>query len=410
VRLVARLLRLIWGGEVDRALRPVLAVGLAGSIAGGAMYPFLGIWAIKHLGASQTALSIGFLGGALAAGAVGYLGGHLSDHIGRRPLILAGWAGQILGGLGLLLVGHHVVLGLVVMASFASLGALGGSASTAMVADLVPPEKHEAAYAAVRVANNLGISIGPPLGALLLIGQRWPRLFVGAAVFGLFGLALAYRYIPRRGLYAPEEPPQRGSFGVIRRDRAFLLFMGSAVFASMTYVAFESLLPISLVSSHGLAPAAWGFLLVINPILVTLVQLRLTRATSRIAPALKLAVAMPLMGLPFLLLNVSSAIPVVALVVLVFVFGEMLWVPTSQAVVSAMAPADVRGAYMGVFGGSWAVAWALAPFFGLQVRSAFGDSVMWVCVAAISLIAGATGAAAARGRGAISPEAVASAA
>jgi predicted MFS family arabinose efflux permease len=410
VRLVARLLRLIWGGEVDRALRPVLAVGLAGSIAGGAMYPFLGIWAIKHLGASQTALSIGFLGGALAAGAVGYLGGHLSDHIGRRPLILVGWAGQILGGLGLLLVGHHVVLGLVVMASFASLGALGGSASTAMVADLVPPEKHEAAYAAVRVANNLGISIGPPLGALLLIGQHWPRLFVGAAVFGLFGLALAYRYIPRRGLYAPEKPPQRGSFGVIRRDRAFLLFMGSAVFASMTYVAFESLLPISLVSSHGLAPAAWGFLLVINPILVTLVQLRLTRATSRIAPALKLAVAMPLMGLPFLLLNVSSAIPVVALVVLVFVFGEMLWVPTSQAVVSAMAPADVRGAYMGVFGGSWAVAWALAPFFGLQVRSAFGDSVMWVCVAAISLIAGATGAAAARGRGAISPEAVASAA
>jgi predicted MFS family arabinose efflux permease len=410
VRLVARLLRLIWGGEVDRALRPVLAVGLAGSIAGGAMYPFLGIWAIKHLGASQTALSIGFLGGALAAGAVGYLGGHLSDHIGRRPLILVGWAGQILGGLGLLLVGHHVVLGLVVMASFASLGALGGSASTAMVADLVPPEKHEAAYAAVRVANNLGISIGPPLGALLLIGQHWPRLFVGAAVFGLFGLALAYRYIPRRGLYAPEEPPQRGSFGVIRRDRAFLLFMGSAVFASMTYVAFESLLPISLVSSHGLAPAAWGFLLIINPILVTLVQLRLTRAASRIAPALKLAVAMPLMGLPFLLLNVSSAIPVVALVVLVFVFGEMLWVPTSQAVVSAMAPADVRGAYMGVFGGSWAVAWALAPFFGLQVRSAFGDSVMWACVAAISLIAGATGAAAARGRGAISPEAVASAA
>jgi predicted MFS family arabinose efflux permease len=296
------------------------------------------------------------------------------------------------------------------MASFASLGALGGSASTAMVADLVPPEKHEAAYAAVRVANNLGISIGPPLGALLLIGQHWPRLFVGAAVFGLFGLALAYRYIPRRGLYAPEEPPQRGSFGVIRRDRAFLLFMGSAVFASMTYVAFESLLPISLVSSHGLAPAAWGFLLVINPILVTLVQLRLTRATSRITPALKLAVAMPLMGLPFLLLNVSSAIPVVALVVLVFVFGEMLWVPTSQAVVSAMAPADVRGAYMGVFGGSWAVAWALAPFFGLQVRSAFGDSVMWACVAAISLIAGATGAAAARGRGAISREAVASAA
>jgi len=29
VRLFARLFRLVWGAEVDRALRPVLAVGLA---------------------------------------------------------------------------------------------------------------------------------------------------------------------------------------------------------------------------------------------------------------------------------------------------------------------------------------------------------------------------------------------
>jgi predicted MFS family arabinose efflux permease len=40
----------------------------------------------------------------------------------------------------------------------------------AMVADLVPPERHEAAYASVRVASNLGVVCGPPVGGLLLIG------------------------------------------------------------------------------------------------------------------------------------------------------------------------------------------------------------------------------------------------
>ena len=69
----------------------------------------------------------------------------------------------------------------------------------------------------------------------------------------------------------------------------------------------------------------------------------------------------------------------VVLIVLVFVVGEMLWVPTSQAVVAAFAPADIRGAYMGVFGGAWQAAWALTPFFGLQLRSAFGDAAMWEC-------------------------------
>ena len=91
---VSRLIRLIWGGEIDRALRPVLAVGLAGSIAGSSAFPFLGIWAIKYLHASQSQLAFAFLGGAVLAGVIGYAGGHWSDHIGRRPLILAGWGSR----------------------------------------------------------------------------------------------------------------------------------------------------------------------------------------------------------------------------------------------------------------------------------------------------------------------------
>ena len=97
---------------------------------------------------------------------------------------------------------------------------------------------------------------------------------------------------------------------------------------------------------HGLPPALWGVLVIVNPLMVTVFQLRLTRRVSHIAPAVKLAVAMPLMGVPFLLLSVSSAIPVVLFVIFLFVLGEMLWVPTSQSVVAGLAPADVRGAYM----------------------------------------------------------------
>ena len=36
-------------------------------------------------------------------------------------------------------------------------------------------------------------------------------------------------------------------------------------------------------------------------------------------------------------------------VMLVFVIGEMLWVPTSQAIAAGLAPEDIRGAYMGAF-------------------------------------------------------------
>src|SRR5437899_409254 len=179
--LFARLFRLIWGADVDRALRPVLAVNLASSMGGSTVWSFVGIWAIRHLHASQSAVGVAFLISAMVGVLAGYLGGHLSDHVGRRPLILISWACQV---------------------------------------------------------------------ALVL------------------------------------------------------LFLVSSALAWLVYVSFEVVLPISLVQAHGLAPSTWGFLVVVNPIVVTLFQLRLTRLLRPVPAALKLAAALPLMGFPFVLLRV----------------------------------------------------------------------------------------------------------
>lgn len=397
--LFARLFRLVWGGDVDRALRPVLAVSLTGSIALATAYPFLGVWAIKHLHAGQSQLAFTYLIGAILSGLVGYAAGHWSDKVGRRPLILLGWGTQVFVPLCLLLVGQRVYAGLALLCALPVVGSLGGAADQAMVADLVAPERQEAAYASVRVASNLGVTIGPVIGGLLLIGGDWSSLWAGTLVLGLVSFAVAYRYIPRGGAYAPEGPPHRGSFGVIVRDRPFLLFLVFGLFASMTYLVTETLLPISLTTTHHLDPAVWGFVMILNPLLVTVFQLRVTRWTTGISPAVKLGMAMPMMSVPFLLLNVHASVGVIAFVVVVFVIGEMLWIPTSQAVVALLAPADIRGAYMGAYAGTWSAAFALTPFLGLQVRHAYGDATMWVCVAFLGLVSGILGIVAARGRG-----------
>ena len=411
MRLFRRLFVLIWGGEVDRALRPVLAVSFAGSIAGSAGWTFVGIWATKELGADRSDLGIAFLVGAAVAAASGYVGGHLSDHFGRRPLILVGWGGGALYWLGFIPADASIRTGLIYVACAGALFSLGGSASQAMVADLVAPELHEAAYASQRVASNLGVTMGPPIGALFLFLGGWHLEFVGVSLLAAVGFVLAYRYLPHRGAYAPEGPPERSSFGLIVRDRPFLLFLASGTLAWLVYVAFEVVLPVSLTSVHGLPPALWGVLVIVNPLMVTVFQLRLTRRVSHIAPTVKLAVAMPLMGVPFLLLSVSSAIPVVLFVIFLFVLGEMLWVPTSQSVVAGLAPADVRGAYMGAFGSGAASGFALAPFLGLSIGDRYGDGTMWAFFAVVSVAAALLGAIAARGvRTSVESEGLASAA
>ena len=413
MRPFAALFRVIFGSDTDRALRPILGISFAGSLAGSTVWSFVGIWAIKKLGADQATLGLTYLISALIGVGAGYFGGHLSDHFGRRPLIFAGWAGQSAIVLAFLAAGSSARAGLLVLCFGGLFFQVGNAANQALVADLVPAERHEAAYAAVRVASNLGVTFGPPLGGLLLLIGSWNALFIGAAGFSALGFALAVVFLPARGAYAPEEPPSRGSFGVIARDRPFLLFLVSAMFAWLVYVAFEAVLPISLVSSHGYSSSTWGFLVIVNPLLVTFFQLRLTERLASVPAAMKLAVGLPLMGLPFLLLSVNAALPVVMLILFLFVIGEMLWVPTSQSVVAGLAPPDIRGAYMGAFGATGAIGFALAPFIGLQVRKSFGDSAVWILEAGLSLVAAGTGAAAVRialGRGPDEPEAASAAA
>jgi MFS family permease len=406
VGLFARLFRLIWGADVEPPLRPLLAVSFVGSAAFSAGWSFVGIWAIEELGATSKQLGVAYLLAAVAGFAAGYLGGHLSDHIGRRPLILLGWALLAATFLAYTFVGHHVWLGL----GLASLAGIGGSIGTgadqAMVADLLPAERHEAGYASVRVANNLGVVFGPPIGGVLLIGRHWPVFFAGVTALSLGAIAIGYRFLPRTGAYAPAEPPTRGSLGVIRRDHAFLLFLLSGALAYLVYVAYETVLPIVAVNSHGISPSTWGFIVIINPLLVTLFQLRVTRWTAGWPAGPKLAAAMLLMGWSLLLLVVDGSVGMFVVVLFVFVVGEMLWVPTSQAIVARLAPEDLRGAYMGAFGSTAAIGFALGPFTGLQLRGAYGDDAAWYFFASVALAAAVTGLVAVRGAAGRTREAV----
>src|SRR5436309_15914824 len=112
MRVFGRLFRLIWGGEVDRPLWPILAVDTIGSLGGGMAWTFIGIWAIRKLQAGQGALGAAYLISAVIGLGAGYLGGHLSDHLGRKPLIVVSWALQTALLIAFMLAGGNEKVGL----------------------------------------------------------------------------------------------------------------------------------------------------------------------------------------------------------------------------------------------------------------------------------------------------------
>ena len=371
-------LQRVLGAEIDRDLLPVLAVTFVSQLALSAHFIFQGIYAIRELGASPGTFAWALLAEAALTMFAGYLGGHLSDRYGRRRVMLLSWSGQAAALVALASAsGLWTGLGLIVLAGL--LGGPGRAAAAALIADLVPQERQEAGYAAQRVAENLAVVTGPPAGGLVLLSGSWPALFVGAAALVAVAVAMGARLLPER---PPHAPDRRGADGerplaLIRRDHAFMLFMVASTLASLAFIASETVLPIAAVTLYGLSPSTWGLIAGLNPLAVVLFQMRITRWTQFVPVVHKLTAAMALMGAPLLLLPLDRGLQLIAAVILIFVIGEMLWVPSSQAIVARLAPAEVRGAYMGAVSSAGAAAFALGPLIGLQLLERVGDTAMW---------------------------------
>jgi MFS family permease len=249
----------------------------------------------------------------------------------------------------------------------------------------------------VRIASNVGAVVGPALAAAALALGGWGGVMILASLLGI-GAGI-YAQVALRPLRLPAHRHGESSTRTVLRDRPFLVLLASYVLASSVYVVYETVLPVVAVSDYALPAAAWGLLLAINPVLVTLLQLRVTARTARYRAGSRLVVAMALMGGSFLLLLWSTGIAALAAMLVVFVLGEMLWAPTSQALAARLAPARLRGAYMGAYGVGGSVAFMLAPFGFLHVKSAAGGTALWLTVAGVAVAAALAGIVAARAAG-----------
>jgi predicted MFS family arabinose efflux permease len=387
------LARAIFGGGLDRRVAPIVAVSFTYSASFSTFWVYVGIYAVKGLHWPASRVGLLFLASAPAAAVANYLSGRISDRTGRKPLIVVSFLASSGNMLLLAWLGGTTALAFVLIVAQGVIGAPAYSLDRVLVADLVTDEaSREPAYATVRVASNLGTLAGPPLAALLVFAAGWTAFLLGIAALGLVGAALAVALLPPTRPIV--EAPEPASLGMVLDDRPFSLLLLSTLLAFTDYCGFETVLPVLAVSAYGLAPSTWGLLVIISPALVVLAQLRLTRASGRIPPAPRLAGATLLMGLPFLALLASSHVAMIAAVIVVFVVGEMVWMPTSQAVAAQLAPAHARGTYFGALAAMTGPAWTLAPFMAFQLREHAGVSSVWLLFSAIAVASAAAGAAA----------------
>jgi MFS family permease len=350
---------------------------LVSTIGTSMIWPFMTIYASEKLGLPLTAVAGLLTLNSLISLVSSVLAGSLADRIGRRVVMITGMALH-----GLCFFGFVFADSLV---SFAVLMAVSGFVSPiyrvgvdAMVADLIPGEKRVDAYALLRMGNNVGVALGPTIGGFLAVISYSITYSIAAA-----GL-LAYAVLTF--LYTKETLPDKtaedvketaGGYSRALKDRAFMTtltaFSIATIGASLVFV----LLSVYVKTQFGIPENQFGFIMAANAGTVILFQVLITNATKRFDPYRILTVGAFFYALGIGANALGTGFWGFLAAIVVMTFGEMLLVPTATALTANLAPADMRGRYMSLYGLAWGIATGVGPLLGGLLNDHIAPVAIW---------------------------------
>lgn len=276
-----------------RATRPILAALIAQIAFGlGAMtisLPSMQDWRVQ-LGVPQATVQLTLSAYVLAFGLLQLVWGPLSDHWGRRPVLLAGWALMVVGLIAAALAPNASVL---VAARFLQgVGAAAGVvAARAAVQDLF----EGAARARALGYSGMALGLTPPfatvVGGQIHVAFGWRANFALLALLGAALLAFAWHVLPRPAsrptaddghgrASAPWWRTAARGYAHLLRVPTYLPWTLTIALTAAAWYAFLAAAPLVL-GSYGVGPARLGIFVMTVPLSYIVGSFLTTRLASR---------------------------------------------------------------------------------------------------------------------------------
>ena len=372
------------------ALAAVLLTVFVNMMGLSIIFPLLPLWAQKF-GARPD--EVGLLVSTFAVGQFifAFVWGWVSDHWGRRPVILLALAGTL--GSFLLMVFTESLMWLFVARAVA--GAMGGSfgVAQAYVTDVTAPEKRARAMGWFAGAFSLGFVLGPAIGGLLAgadaANPDFRSPFIAGASISAVALLLGLVFLREPALHGEDELPH-SFFGHLKSvagaftSREVALPILLLTLLSFVLGGVEASFALWTDRQYQWGPRENGFLFAYIGIVLVIVQGALVgRVTvwlgeKRLILAAGLAAALgmalfPLAGEVWVLIIGSG------LLAAGIGFAE----PALNAVLSHAVPAKRRGAVMGAAASSRGFGMIFGPTLAGLAFVAYGRHAPFVAGAVV---------------------------
>lgn len=338
-------------------------------------------FSIQEAGVVMTFFGVGSIFGT-------WMGGKLTDKIGYYPVQF--WS-LFLGGLMFIVMVHtHSFYPLCVCAFLLSaFGEAYRPANSASIADFSTPETFTRSVSLIRLAINVGWSIGPAIGGFLA-SRDYDLLFWadGFTNMGAGILVWAFLRSTKKKKESTEHILVVDKKDSALQDRTYMIFI---VLASLYAIAFSQLFtigPLFYKEACQLSEIQIGYLLGLNGLIVALFEMIFIYKIEGKFQRLSLISFGAFLVVPNYIIFLFTHNYVWLIVGVLFAtFSEMFAMPFMNAFSIERAKPHNRGQYSALYAMSWSIAQISAPLIGTQTIALFGFDTLWYILGSLGLIA-----------------------
>lgn len=343
------------------------------------IWPFLMIYISEKLDQTLTAATSLLTINAFTSLCTSFIAGIITDKLGRKWVMVFSLIGN---GLVYLLMGQaltltHFTILMIFWGFFNPLYRVGGDA---MVADLIQPLKRPDAYALLRMSNNVGIAIGPAIGGFIATSS-YNIAFICASAgllsYGALLLLFGHETLPKQDQPTTDIYEFLSGYKLVFRNRPFMLLVTSFALAQMAVVPIWVLMSVYAKAEHGIPESQFGLIATTNAILVVLFQLPMTHRTKRYPPIMIMIVSTAIYAVAVGAVAIATNFWGFWSCMVCMTIGELMLVPTVSSFAANMAPIDMRGRYLSIFGMTWGIASGISSLIGGLLSDTFGPQFIW---------------------------------
>lgn len=354
---------------------------LLSTIGSSMIWPFLMVYASERLNLPLTQTATLVTLNSAASLIMTFAAGQITDRVGRKMVMVVSLLSNAVVYLFLSHAGTYAQFAILMVMLGAS-NPLYRVGADAMLADLTTPEKRADAYSILRMSNNAGIAIGPSVGGFLAAASQYLAFYIASAgllIYGFLILFFADETLPAMGGEETAKAKERwGGYDRVLKDKPFIATNVNITFGLITASLMWILLPVYATKVIGIPKQLYGFIPTTNALMVVLLQVLVTQWTKKHPPLRMIA-----LGMFFYAIGVGSVILGTGfwgfwMSMVIITIGELIIVPTSSTYVANLAPADMRGRYMSIYGLTWSLSIGIGPLLGGFLSDTFGPPATWI--------------------------------